>query len=334
MSLWVVRAGRYGENEQYALDHNIVTIAWNEFDDLSHIKSKEELTELYIKLNPGTKKMKIANEVGQVWRFIHEIQKNDLVALPLKMKSEIAIGKVLSDYEYKVLIPNIKHTRRVEWLKTIPRSAFDQDLLYSFGASMTVYKIERNNAENRVKKLLKGEITKVEDTSQEEEEKEEEVINIDEYAKDQIIKFIDRKFKGHNLARLVNAILKAQGFITKISPPGPDGGVDILASGGSLGFDNPKICIQVKSTSTQADVKILRDLKGTMRDLKAEQGLLVSWYGFKDTVVNEAKRDFFFIRLWDQGDLLNEIFKYYERFDDELKAELPLKRIWALIIEE
>jgi restriction system protein len=37
--------------------------------------------------------------------------------------------------------------------------------------------------------------------------------------------------------------------------------------------------------------------------------------------------------LWDQGDLLEAIFKYYERFDDELKAELPLKKIWGLVSE-
>jgi restriction system protein len=36
-------------------------------------------------------------------------------------------------------------------------------------------------------------------------------------------------------------------------------------------------------------------------------------------------------RLWDQGALFDEISKYYEKFDDELKAELPLKRIWALV---
>ncbi|MGE3063297.1 MAG: restriction endonuclease [bacterium] len=330
MSLWLVRAGRHGEQEQGALDNNVVTIGWNEFDDLSKIKSREELTELYLKLNPGSKKMKVANEVGQIWRFIREIQKGDLVALPLKMQSGISIGKVESDYEYKEITPNIKHIRHVKWIKTIPRSAFDQDILYSLGAFMTVCQIERNEAENRVKQLLEGEVTPTEEG----EPEGEGVIDIEEYANDQLIKYIDRKFKGHNLARLVNVILKVQGYTTTMSPPGADGGVDILASGGPLGFDNPKICVQVKSSSSPVDVKILRDLKGTMRDVKAEQGLLISWSGFKDTVIRDAKNDFFSIRLWDQGDLLEEIFKYYDRFDDELKAELPLKRIWGLIIEE
>jgi restriction system protein len=330
MSLWLVRAGRHGEQEQGALDNNVVTIGWNKFNDLSKIKSREELTRLYLKLNPGSKKMKAANEVGQIWRFIQEIQKGDLVALPLKMQSGISIGKVESDYQYKEITPNIKHIRYVKWIKTIPRSAFDQDILYSLGAFMTVCQIERNEAENRVKQLLKEEIPSVEEGALE----GEEIIDVEEYAKDQIIKYIDKKFKGHNLARLVKAILEVQGYKTTVSPPGPDGGVDILASGGTLGFDNPKICVQVKSSSAPVDVKILRDLKGTMRDVKAEQGLLISWSGFKDTVIKGAKNDFFFIRLWDQGDLLNEIFRCCDRFDDELKAELPLKRMWGLIIEE
>jgi predicted Mrr-cat superfamily restriction endonuclease len=48
--------------------------------------------------------------------------------------------------------------------------------------------------------------------------------------------------------------------------------------------------------------------------------------------MQEARNDFFSIRLWDQGALFDEISKYYEKFDDELKAEeLPLKRIWTLV---
>ena len=330
MSLWLVRAGRHGEQEQGALENSVVTIGWNEFDDLSKIKSREELTDLYIKLNPGSKKMSVANMVGQIWRFIKDIQKGDLVALPLKMQSGISIGKVESDYEYKETTPNIKHIRHVKWIKTIPRSAFDQDILYSLGAFMTVCQIERNDAENRVKQLIKGGVPPPEGG----EPEGEEVIDVEEYAKDQITKHINAKFKGHGLSRLVDAILKAQGYITKQSSPGPDGGVDILAAAGPLGFDKPRVCAQVKSSSSPVDVKVLRELQGVMSKVRAEQGLLIAWGGFTTNTINEARDAFFSIRLWDQGDLLEEIFRYYDRFDDELKAELPLKKMWGLIIEE
>ncbi|HDM36271.1 MAG TPA: restriction endonuclease [Candidatus Syntrophoarchaeum butanivorans] len=330
MSLWMVRAGKHGEQEAVALNENVVTIGWNELPDLSGVSTKDELEELYWRTYPDAKKMQAVNEIGQIWRFIHEIKKGDLVALPLKTQSAVAIGRVEGDYKYKELAENVKHIRSVKWLKTIARSAFDQDLLYSLGAFMTVCGIKRNNAEERIKVLLEKEAT----TEPVDTFPEEEVIDIETYAKDQITKYIGRKFKGHNLARLVDAILKAQGYTTKVSSPGPDGGVDILASGGPLGFDHPRICIQVKSSSSPVDVRILRELRGVMSKVKSDQGLLVSWAGFTNRAIQEARDDFFTIRLWDSGDLLDAIFKYYEKFDDELKAELPLKRIWALVLED
>ena len=109
---------------------------------------------------------------------------------------------------------------------------------------------------------------------------------------------------------------------------------EVSAAPGPLGFEMPRICIQVKSSNTPADVKVLRELQGVMSKVRAEQGLFVSWGGYNSEAKKEAKDAFFTIRLWDQGNILHEIFKYYEKFDDELKAELPLKRIWGLVVEE
>jgi len=327
----MVRAGKHGEQEQGALENDIVTIGWNELPDLSKVKDRQELAALYKKTYPSSKGPELANKLGQVWRFIGQIKRGDLVALPLRSQSAIAIGEIEGEYEYKELADNIKHIRRVKWLKTIPRSAFDQDILYSLGALMTVCQIKRHDAENRVKKLLQADVTAV---GKKTEELAEEAIDIAQSARDEIVKYLAAKFQGHGLARLVEAILHAQDYVTKVSPPGPDGGVDILAAAGPLGFDEPKVCVQVKSSSSQVDVRVLRELQGVMSKVRAKQGLLVAWGGFNNSCVREARDAFFSIRLWDQGNLLEAIFKYYDRFDDELKAELPLKKIWALVKEE
>jgi restriction system protein len=71
-----------------------------------------------------------------------------------------------------------------------------------------------------------------------------------------------------------------------------------------------------------------------MQRVKASQGLLVSWGGFTKDAIQENRTDFFSIRLWDQGDIINEIVKYYDKFDSETKTELPLKKIWTLVEEE
>jgi restriction system protein len=71
-----------------------------------------------------------------------------------------------------------------------------------------------------------------------------------------------------------------------------------------------------------------------MKDFGAEQGLLVSWGGFKRSVLSEARRAFFEIRLWDAGNLVEEVQQHYDQFPEGLKAELPLKRIWTLVQED
>lgn len=60
--------------------------------------------------------------------------------------------------------------------------------------------------------------------------------------------------------------------------------------------------------------------------------MLVCWDGFKSSVIQEARQSFFTIRLWNSGDLLGMILKNHDGFPDDLKAELPLKQMWALVL--
>ena len=332
MALWLVRAGRYGERESFALEKGVVAIGWEELPDLGNITSREQVEDLCNKIYPNSKPNTIRNWVGQLWAFRERIQVNDLVALPLKKRSAIAIGRITGPYKYQPEFPeDAKHTRPVTWIRTdIPRTAFGQDLLYSLGAFITVCEIKRNDAENRIKALLKG---KVEIPEEPETREPEEELDFEQTALDQIRTYVGQKFKGHELAQLVNNLLKAQGYRTYISPAGPDGGVDIIADHGPMGFDSPRICVQVKSSSSPIDVSVLRELQGVMKNFGAEQGLLVSWGGFKSTVDIEARRHFFEIRLWDADDILKAILENYQQLPADVQAELPLKRIWALVPE-
>jgi restriction system protein len=136
--------------------------------------------------------------------------------------------------------------------------------------------------------------------------------------------------KGHGMAALVEAVLKAQGYTTFLSPEGPDYGVDILAAPGPLGFGQPRIVVQVKSGDTPIDRAAVDQLIGTMQNVHADQGLFVSWSGFKSSVDKEKARQFFRVRLWDQNALIDEILHNYDKLDEDLRAELPLKRIWTV----
>ena len=101
------------------------------------------------------------------------------------------------------------------------------------------------------------------------------------------------------MAWLISAILNAQGYVTHVSPPGPDKGIDILAAPGTHGFGSPKLCVQVKSGKDPVDRTVLDQLGGVMVTVHAEHGLLVSWSGFKDSVLKEKATQFFRVREGD-----------------------------------
>lgn len=71
-----------------------------------------------------------------------------------------------------------------------------------------------------------------------------------------------------------------------------------------------------------------------MHSFGAEYGLLVSWGGFKNSVDREKASKFFEVRLWDQDALIQQLLDTYERLDADIRAELPLKRIWVLTTGE
>lgn len=159
-------------------------------------------------------------------------------------------------------------------------------------------------------------------------------VDLEQLAHDSIARMIDARFKGHGLARLVESILRAQGYSTHRSPEGADHGVDILAGTGPMGFGSPRICVQVKSGDGPTDRPSIDQLVGTMQHVGADHGLFVAWGGFKATVTRELAQKYFRLRLWDQKDLIDQVLAHYPDLDAELRAELPLKRIWAITGEE
>lgn len=340
MNLWLVRAGKYGEREQTALDNGFVTIGWDDMPNLKTFRSREELAVYYRKQNPDFSTIKIGSHVGQLWRFSNEIKVGDLVALPSKYTSVIHFGKVKGEYSFDKKYYPVLHYIPVEWIAEIPRADINQDLLYSFGSLLTVSNIDRNDAVNRILALMSGKkekrVFKAVETSPDGAYLNvmEEELDIEEYSTDQIAKVIERQFKGHGFARLIDEILRAQGYRTYLSEPGPDGGKDILVGSGDFGFMEPRICVQVKSTDKLVDMNVYNQTVGVMKKVNAENVIIVSWSGFDKRVLHEAKNDYFRVRLWSSKEVLEYVFQYYEKFTDEMKAELPLKRVWALVQED
>jgi restriction system protein len=342
MAVWLIRAGAHGEYEEKYITENRVYVTWENLDvDLSKLKNRDELTAIMNEKYPDAKPKTIQNWVSQVFPFAHAIQKGDLVVLPLKTQPAIQIGEVTSDYHFNKKAENpFYHWRTVKWIgEAIPRANFGQDLLYSFGAFMSICRIQRNNAENRINNMRKNgwkpETQPMPVAGGTDAPGDgDEYTNLEDLARDQIAQLISLRFKGHNLTRLVDAILRAQGYTTYLSPEGPDGGADILAGAGPLGFGAPRLCVEVKSGEAPVDRPTVDKLLGAVTKFGAQEGLFVSWSGFKSNVHKEMAASFFSVRLWSQKELLEALFANYDRLDEDIKAELPLKRIWTVAAQE
>ena len=341
--IYLARAGRSGKDEDCALDQNIAIVGFHEVPSLATATDYKGVHEIVTRAFPDAKPRAVGNFAGQLWAFAVAMKEGDLVVLPRKQTSQIAIGRVTGPYQYRQVDGAFRHTRAVEWLQTeLPRTVFNQDLLYSLGSLMTVCNISRNQAERRVAAVAQGKSDPGPSVSLDTQatqvpglrEQSEGLPDLSQLAHDQIVAHIQARFSGHALAALVNEVLRADGWVTKPSPPGADGGVDILAGRGSLGLDEPRLCVQVKSQNSPADVTVYRTLQGAMQTFNAQQGLLVCWGGFNKVVLTEARTGHFSVRLWDSGDLVEAIYRTYERLPAEVQAELPLKRGWMLVVEE
>lgn len=323
-----------------ALDEDLAVIRFFEVPDLSSTSGRDEVELLVRDAYPEASDAKVRNVTGQLYAFAHRMKQGDLVAMPLKTRPHVALGRVRGPYSHRPELSTGHHTRPVEWIRPdVPRTKFGQDLLYSLGAYMTVCQISRNEAEERIKAVLAGKPDPGIQPSDGDEDGDGEgestsARDVEQLATDQILAELEVRFKGHELARLVEAILQAQGYLTALSPAGPDGGVDVLAGRGPLGLDGPKLCAQVKSSQASSGVNILRELQGSMATFKADQGLLVSWGGFTGEALREARQHHFSIRLWGASSLLEALVDNYDRLPEEVRSDLPLKRIWTLVLDD
>jgi len=342
MAIWLIRAGSHGEYEQKFIQENRVYVTWDGLDvNLAKLGERAELVAAMTERLPDTKPKAILNWASQVWPFAHGIKKGDLVVLPLKSQPAIQIGEVTGDYHFERGGPDpFFHWRPVKWIgEAIPRAHFGKDLLFTFGAFMTICRVQRNNAEQRIAAMRANgwkpeTIAAATKASAPVTDEAAESTDLEELARDQIAQLIAARFKGHGLARLVEAILNAQGYTTYRSQEGADGGVDILAGGGPLGFGAPRLCVEVKSEDSPIGRPTVDKLLGAVSKFGADEGLFVSWSGFKSNVQKELAASFFKVRLWTQKELLEQLFAHYDRLGDDLKAELPLKRIWTVAAQE
>jgi restriction system protein len=273
-----------------------------------------------------------------MWSFIHEIHKGDMIILPRKRLRVIAVGRVSGEYQYREEL-DAPHVRPVDWeAQDIPRSDFDQDLLNSMGGLATVFRVRASDAESRIDgisaKHLGRDVAADAELASLVNGDAEFKVDLEEQINDRIIERIRQRFSGTRLEYLVAEILRASGYSALETRPGPDGGIDVVAGQGDMGFGHPRLCVQVKSGRNAVDLPDYNRLQGNIGSFGAEHGLLVSLGDFTRPVRNENERSFFQIRLWGPNDLVERLLETYDDLPDDIRSEIPLRNRRILIETE
>ena len=340
---WTLRTGKHGERDSWALANGLCGGGWADMPDLSDISSRDEMTARVTQVYGTDKPGAIPNYTGQLWAIRHRIKPGDLMVLPLKTTSQIAFGIVTGPYRYVTdePDPSRRHVIPVEWKRTdVARTAIKQDLLFILGSALTVFQATKHDAAWRLSSVLESgvdpgartanPVTHVDaDSGLVAEPGTADTADLEEYGLTRIQTLIQENFKGHDLTRLVEAVLVAEGFICERKPPGADGGVDILAGRGALGLDAPRIVVQVKSDSSPVGDPVVQTLQGAITRFNADQALLVAWGGVNRQAEKFLETTKFTIRVWDSTDLMKSIFGTYPQLSEDIRTELPLKQIWV-----
>ena len=139
-----------------------------------------------------------------------------------------------------------------------------------------------------------------------------------------------RLMNPYDFQELVADLLRAMGYyVSWVSPPGKDGGLDVLAWPDSLGTRLPRVKVQVKRQQSAVSVDGLRSFMALLGD--DDVGLFVCTSGFtKDSETEARTQEKRRIRLIGLDKLFDLWVEHYGKLTDQARRRLPLRPIQFL----
>ena len=322
-AVWGIHAGRTGDAHNLFLKKNVVALGWPDVGDLSKVPpARDAFKAAVLKTYPDIKPGALPSSAGQLYRFVHEMQARDIVVYPSKIDHQMHLGRVEGDYYFStVAAEHYVNQRPVKWLKSLPRTHFTQGALYETGSALSLFQVKTYADEFLAAVEGKATPTPV--------DKDETVAlvaeDIEQTTRDFIVKTLSQELKGHPFAEFVAHLLNTMGYRTRVSPPGSDSGVDIVAHRDELGFEPPIIKVQVKSSDGKVGDPEVSALYGKVGP--NEHGLLVTLGAFTPHAESFAKSKSN-LRLVDREELVGLILAHYEQLEARYKGILPLKKVY------
>ena len=332
--IWMVRAGRGGEFASRFLDESIVAIGWGEIGDVTAATPDDEIRRLVDAAYPSSGTGSRASSAGNVRRFVKAVKVGDPVVTYDKESGLYHLGEIRSDVERRTFDidgeKRLEFCRDVKWLDEVPRDSLLLSTRNALISALTVFHVSADASADLRRRASRSvpngsqdyEPPPPDDGMDESETLQEYIDKSDLFIEEAII-----KLDWQQLQDLVAGVIRAMGYKTIVSSPGPDGGVDIFASPDGLGLEEPRIFVEVKH---RPDVRIgsqdVRSFLGGRQ--QGDRCLYVSTGGFSRDAKSQALGSNIPIRLIDKSQLRELLVDHYEALDSETRALVPLKRVY------
>lgn len=327
----MVRAGRGGEKADEFLGREVVAFNGHELGRLSCATTRDELLRLYAERYPMEKESSRVSWTGQLLRLIHEMKVGDDVICADRERRRYLVGKISSGYEW---LPDAEGTypqaRRVTWTHETSRDALSAATRNTLGSVLTVFKVNPEAAREVLASAVPLGATPPAPVVEKNREKNAEMmglISAETFSKaDELIEDQIDALGWQQMQQLIAGILRAMGYRTTVSEPGPDRGVDVFASPDGLGLEEPRIFVEVKHRAAAMGAKEIRAFVGGRR--KGDKCLYVSTGGFSKDAHYEADRADVAVTLITLPKLRQLVVDFYDKLDAETRSLVPLRRLY------
>jgi len=355
--LWVVHISNNAKIATRAQREGFACIGWTRIGDLSPHDTRPKMKAAMHRAYPDWSDGSVNASYGQVFRFAHEMHIGDPVVYPVKGSREIMIGEVAGPYRWaaddrELVEGDYCNVLPVKWIKTVPRIAFKQDALHSFGSFSSISTSDEH-LEEVISVLAKepgvpnptvtGKVApskpqygsdKFVDTLPSttgivgDDVVSVDSVNLAERAVEETKDYLLRQWSrtGTDFEEVVAAVFRAMNYTATTQQGTHDLGVDVVAHPDPLGVQPPLIKIQCKSGMNPVGGPVIKQLRGLLNG--PEKGVMVSLGGFTTDARHVQQNDADLVLL--DGDRFVELFlAHYDRLAPEWRHRFPLTQVYV-----
>jgi len=310
-NVWCVRAGSGAYAKQF-VQGRYVGVNFEIDPDLSGVSSRGELTELYREAHPDeTSNVVIGQQVGQLARFLFDMQKDDYVLTPAAGTGSLHYGIITDEESYADTSDDSPYPirRHVKWIGTLDRSGLSVPFQNTIRSMLTVFAVSQRD------EFLAAIGLVVQPTGGE----------YDPYRAvlEQVLELTPKEFEI-----LVGHLLTAVGFEgSEVTGRSGDGGVDATGVLSVAGLAQVKTYVQAKryKVDTKIQAGVVKQLRAAIPS--GAQGAFITTARFQDSASNIASEPGFpRIGLVNGHQLVDLLVEHWDDIPAEFQERLGLKK--------